>query len=64
MLDKKIKRNKFFIIAGTGITGFFLLRTFPFNLFSKKNDLNKNEVSVKLNPYAVSRTKTGNLNVR
>jgi hypothetical protein len=64
MLDKKIKRNKFFLTAGTGVAGFFLLRTFPLNLFSKKDDINKKEVSVKLNPHAVSRQKAGNGNVR
>ena len=60
MLDKKIKRNKFFLIAGTGVAGFFFLRTFPLNQFSKKGDINKKEVSVKLNPLAVSRQKAGN----
>ena len=64
MLDKKIKRNKFFLTAGTGIAGFLLLRTFPISLFSKKDDSNRKEVHVKLNPYAVSRKKAGNLNVR
>ena len=64
MLDKKIKRNKFFLTAGTGVAGFFLLRTFPLNLFSKKGDINKKEVSVKLNPHAVSRQKAGNGNGR
>jgi hypothetical protein len=64
MLDKKIKRNKFFKNAGIGIAGFLLLRTFPISLFSKRVDSNKKEVSVKLNPHAVSRQKAGNGNVR
>ena len=64
MLYKKIKRKKFFITTGTGVAGFFLLKTFPFSLFSKKDVINKNEVSVKLNPHAVSRKKTGNGNVK
>jgi hypothetical protein len=64
MLYKKIKRNKFFITAGTGVAGFFLLKTFPFSLFSKKDVINKKEVKVKLNPHAVSRQKTGDGNVR
>ena len=64
MLDKKIKRNKFFLTAGTGVAGFFLLKTFPFSLFSKKGNSNKKGVSVKLNPHAVSREKTGAGNVR
>jgi hypothetical protein len=64
MLDKKIKRNKFFLTAGTSVAGFFLLKTFPFSLFSKKDNINKKEFSVKLNPHAVSRQKAGNGNVR
>ena len=64
MSDKKIKRNKFFLTAGTGVAGFFLLRTFPLSLFSKKGDSNKKEISVKMNPDAVSRQKIGNVNVR
>jgi hypothetical protein len=64
MLNKKIKRNKFFITAGSGVAGFFLLKTFPLSLFSKKVESNKNEISVKLNPHAVSRQKTGDGNVR
>jgi len=64
MLDKKIKRNKFFITAGTTIAGFFLLKIFPFSLFSKKDVINNKEVSVKLNPHAISRQKQGNVNVR
>ena len=64
MFNKKIKRNKFFVFTGTGIAGFFLLRSFPLNLFSKRLDSNKKKVSVKLNPDAVSRQKTGNPNAR
>ena len=64
MLDKKIKRNKFFVTAGTSVAGFFLLKTFTFSMFSKKGDSNKRGVSVKLNPHAVSRNKSGNGNVR
>jgi hypothetical protein len=63
MLNKKIKRNKFFITAGSSVAGFFLLKTFPLSLFSKKVESNKNEISVKLNPHAVSRQKTGDGNV-
>jgi hypothetical protein len=64
MSDKKIKRNKFFVTAGTSVAGFFLLKAFPFSMFSKKGDSNKRGVSVKLNPHAVSRNKSGNGNVR
>ena len=64
MLDKKIKRNKFFLTAGTGIAGFFLLRTLPFSWFSQKLGSDKSKILVKLNPQAVSRQKTGNCNVR
>jgi hypothetical protein len=64
LLDKKLKRNKFFVTAGTGIVGYFLLRTFPLSLFSKKGSTNGQQVSVKLNPDAVSRENTGAKNVR
>ena len=64
MLDKKIKRNKFFLIAGSSVAGFFFFKTFPFNLFSLKGNPNKKKVLVKLNPQAVSRQKAGNGNVR
>lgn len=64
MLDKKIKRNKFFQTAGTGITGFFLLKTFPFSLFSFKGQANNKKILVRLNPHAISRQKAGNTDVR
>jgi hypothetical protein len=63
MLDKKIKRNKFFLTAGTGISGFFLLKTFPFSLFSFNGQNNNKKMLVRLNPHAVSRQKAGNNNV-
>jgi hypothetical protein len=64
LLDKNLKRNKFFITAGTSIAGYFLIRTFPLSLFIKKRNTNDQRVSVKLNPYAVSRENTGTKNVR
>jgi hypothetical protein len=63
MLDKKIKRNKFFLTTGTGITGFFLLKTFPFSLFPFNGHTNNNKMLVKMNPHAVGRNKAGNTNV-
>jgi hypothetical protein len=64
MLDKKIKRNKFFLTAGTGITGLFLLKTFPFSLFSFNDKPNNKKILVRLNPHAISRQKPGNPDVR
>jgi hypothetical protein len=64
MLDKKIKRNKFFLTTGTSIAGFFLLKTFPFSMFSKKDYINTEKVTVKLDPHSISRQKAGNENVR
>jgi hypothetical protein len=62
MVENKIKRNKFFLTAGTGIAGFILLKSFSLNLFVKGLDLTKKKVSVKLNPDAVSRNKAGRIN--
>jgi hypothetical protein len=63
MLDKKIKRNKFFFTFGTSIAGFFLLKSLPFNLVSFKSESGKSTISVKLNPHAISRQKAGNSDV-
>jgi hypothetical protein len=59
VLDKKIKRQGFFITAGTGIAGFFLMRLVPFGSLLRKRNGNNEAVNVKLNPDAVSREKTG-----
>ena len=63
LFHKKLKRNKFFVTAGTGIAGYFLLRTFPLSLLLKKKQTDDLSVSIKLNPDAVSRENTGANNV-
>ncbi len=67
--DKKINRKKFFYSLGAGIAGYVVLRSLPFKLFRKKENLNSNKVEnkknsrVKINPLAVSRKNTGGKNV-
>ena len=58
----KMKRKKFFVSAGTGVFGFMLMKTFPFNLFKNSAKIESEKVSgikVKLNPHAVSRNNSG-----
>ena len=63
LFQQKIKRKNFFTTAGTGILGYFVFRTFPFNLF-KKNELKKTQkIKVRINPLAVERKNTGKTNV-
>lgn len=61
--QKKIKRKSFFTTAGTGILGYFVFRSFPFNLFAKKELKKTNKIKVKINPLAVERKNTGKTNV-
>jgi hypothetical protein len=63
VLDKKLKRNGFFATAGTLAAGYFVMKIFPFNILFNKKSKSKDVVTVKLNPYAVSRNKTGAGNV-
>jgi hypothetical protein len=58
----KYKRRNFFLKAGAGTAGFFLIRAIPFNLFSG-NSKKTEQVKVELNPLAVSRKQTGEKNV-
>jgi hypothetical protein len=58
---KKYKRRSFFARAGAGTAGYFLIKAFPFNLFSGK-EKNKQTAKVELNPLAVSRKLTGEKN--
>ncbi len=58
---KKYKRRNFFAKAGAGTAGYFLIKAFPFNLFSGKEKNNK-AVKVDINPLAVSRKSTGEKN--
>ena len=50
-----MKRKKFFATAGTGLFGFFLMKTFPFNLIARPKKEFDNPVKIKINPSAVSR---------
>ncbi|MFZ0452742.1 MAG: hypothetical protein WAM24_03265 [Ignavibacteriaceae bacterium] len=61
--QKKIKRKNFFTTAGTGIVGYFVFRSFPFNLFTKKEIKKSQKIKVKINPLAVERKNTGKTNV-
>lgn len=58
---KHINRKKFFSSVGTGVLGYFLMRTFPFSFFAKSGKDKK--VIIEINPDAVSRTKIGDKNV-
>ncbi len=66
--DKKMKRKNFFYSLGAGVAGYFVLRSLPFKLFSKKK-ISSNKVEsktnsrVKPNPLAVSRKNIGGNNV-
>jgi hypothetical protein len=66
--DKKIKRKKFFVAAAASVATYTVLRSFPFNLFTGKKEMNKIDNSkknmVKENPLAVSRKNTGGGDVR
>lgn len=60
---KKIKRKNFFTTAGTGMLGYFVFRTFPFNLFTKKEAKRTQKIKVRINPLAVERKNAGKANV-
>ena len=63
LFQKKIKRKNFFTTAGTGMLGYFVFRTFPFNLFTKKEVKKTQKIKVRINPLAVERKNTGKSNV-
>ncbi len=58
---KKINRKKFFSSLGTGIFGYFAIKSIPFS-FLRKSEKDK-EVVIAIDPDAVSRTKIGEKNV-
>lgn len=58
---KSINRKKFFSSIGTGIFGYFVIKSIPFSFLGKKE--NDKEVVIALNPDAVRRTKIGEKNV-
>jgi hypothetical protein len=61
--QKKIKRKNFFVSAGTGFMSYVVFRTFPLNLFAKKEKKMPQKIKVKINPLAVQRKNTGKNNV-
>ncbi len=68
IFQKKIKRKNFFLSLGIGVGSYFIMRSLPFKLFGKKFSKTKyvsdNNIKVRLNPSAVSRTKLGENNGR
>lgn len=54
-IKKYFNRKKFFTTAGTGLFGFILIKTFPFNLLAKSKKEFDNPIKIKINPSAVSR---------
>ena len=63
LFQKKIKRKNFFRTAGTGILGYLVFRSFPFNLLTKKEAKKTQKIKVRINPLAVERKNTGKTNV-
>ena len=65
--NKMMKRKNFFFSLGAGVAGYFVLRSLPFKLFSKKINAskadNKTNSRVRVNPLAVSRKNIGGNNV-
>lgn len=57
---KNINRKKFFSSIGTGIFGYFVIKSIPFSFLRKKE--NDKEVVIAINPDAVSRTNIGDKN--
>jgi hypothetical protein len=61
--DFRVKRRKLFITAGAGAGAYLLNKIFPFNFTGSKLNFQKADITVKINPKAVSRNKTGKNNV-
>jgi hypothetical protein len=57
--QKKIKRKNFFTTAGTGFMTYVVFRSFPFNLFAKKEEKLTQKIKVRINPLAVQRKNRG-----
>lgn len=58
---KNINRKKFFTSIGTGVVGYFLVKSIPFSFLAKSRKDKK--VTIEINPDAVSRTNIGDKNV-
>jgi hypothetical protein len=61
--QKKINRKKFFASVGTGFLSYVVFKSFPFNLFAKKEKIKSPKIKVRINPLAVERKNTGKNNV-
>ncbi len=57
--QKKIKRKNFFTSMGMGFMSYVVFRSFPFNLFTKKEKKAEQKIKVRINPLAVQRKNTG-----
>ncbi len=65
IFQKSVNRKKFFSSLGAGLAGYFVVKSLPLRFLGKRifNDKNESEkVSVKINPFAVSRQKIGGNN--
>lgn len=57
-------RKKFFTALGTIFGGYLLTKVVPFKFFMKETRKSKNpNIIVRINPNAVSREKSGGMNV-
>ncbi|MDP4114764.1 MAG: hypothetical protein Q8903_01445 [Bacteroidota bacterium] len=61
---KKIQRKSFFIYSGVGFLAVYSIKN-VFKYFFAGNTIgqNKNNITIKLNPFAVKRDKAGSNNV-
>jgi len=59
---KKIHRKKFFASLGTGFFGLMVFNSYPFKFFASKEVKKRKQVSIQINPLAVSRKKTDGKN--
>jgi hypothetical protein len=54
----KIHRKKFFSSLATGVFGFIFFNSLPLKFFSTKKMKNEQQVTIQINPHAVSRRKS------
>ncbi len=59
--SRKINRKKFFSSLGTGVFGYFVVKSIPFSFMSR--NIKDKKVTIEINPDAVRRTKIGEKNV-
>ncbi len=58
-----MRRKKFFAMIGLGAVGLLITRSLPgFSFFAKIKNRNAKKVTVKINPLAVSRERSGGNN--